>query len=657
VTEDSTSNVLSPQLILKSYLLSSFVFIPFNTYLNCQIEYFKKNSSMKSKIISIVIIFILQCSTFSQDTIRFAWMSDTHIGNPTAAEDMRNSVNDINSLYGLDFTILSGDITEMGSNEELKLAKQILDSLNQPYYIVPGNHDCKWSESGATAFIKLWGNDRFVFEYGNYLFLGLHQGPRMRMGDGHWAPEDLRWLDSVLQTTPKDKRIFFVTHYPINNEIDNWYEVLDRMKNYNIQAFLFGHGHRNNKLNFEEIPGVMGRSNLRAGNPEGGYTIAEIIGDTIKFYEKNPVTDKKVLWHSLILTDQIKKEPAGIRPDFSINQKYPDIKKVWTFESGFTNGSSPAVWKNIVFTGDASGVMHALSIKDGDEVGLFKTNGPIYSSPAVKDDYVVFGSADSNVYCINAETGLLEWKVKTNAEVLGSPSIDDNTVYIGGSDRIFRTIELETGKVKWQFDELEGFIESRPLIYKDKIIFGAWDTYLYCLDKTTGKLLWKWQGDLKGLLYSPSACIPVATNDVVYITAPDRKLTAIDINSGRQLWRTGKYQVRESIGISEDGSKIFVRTMRDSIIAFPSSPTLPEPLWITNVGFGYDINSAQHVEKDGVLFYGTKNGLLIALDSSNGEILWQQKLGVTIINTITPLSSKRVLLSDVDGRTMLIEAE
>jgi 3',5'-cyclic AMP phosphodiesterase CpdA len=131
-----------------------------------------------TKIFFLAVIFFLQNYSYTQtDTIRFAWMSDTHIGNPTAAEDLRNSVNDINSLYGLDFTILSGDITEMGSNEELKLAKQILDSLQQPYYIVPGNHDNKWSESGATMFARLWGDDRFIFESGEYLLLAYTRDP------------------------------------------------------------------------------------------------------------------------------------------------------------------------------------------------------------------------------------------------------------------------------------------------------------------------------------------------------------------------------------------------------------------------------------------------------------------------------------------------
>ena len=615
------------------------------------------------KIFFLALVLLINTSIFSQtDTIRFAWMSDTHIGNPTAVQDLRNAVKDINSLHGINFTIISGDIAEMGSNEQLKLAKQILDSLNTIYYIIPGNHDCKWSESGAILFPKLWRNDRFIFNYKNYLFIGLHQGPIMKMGDGHWPPEDLRWLDSTLKNISKEKRIFFVTHYPINNEIDNWYEVLDRMKNYNTQAFLFGHGHRNGIYYFpqgdgtEGIPGVMCRSTLRAKDTVGGYTIAEIADDTIKFYEKTPLTNKKRYWYKVALGEHnYDKSVKGERPDFSINKKYPGVKEEWIHNAGFTNGSSPAIWRNSVFVGDESSVLHKLSLKNGNILGSFKTKGPVYSTPAVKNDYVVFGSADSNVYCINASTCNLVWKVKTGAEVLGSPSIDSDTVYIGGSDRKFRAVDLKTGKILWTFDKLNGFIETKPQVYKNKIIFGAWDTYLYCLNKTSGELLWKWKGEREGLLYSPAAFWPVAAKDIVFIVAPDRKLTAVDINTGKQLWRTAKYQVRETIGISEDKSKFFVRTMRDSIIAFPVSETLPEPLWITNAKFGYDINSAQLSEKDGVLFYGTKNGLLLALNSSTGKILWEHKVGVTIINTVKPLDSKRVLLNDFDGRTILIE--
>jgi hypothetical protein len=39
------------------------------------------------------------------------------------------------------------------------------------------------------------------------------------------------------------------------------------LKQYNTQAALCGHGHRNAIFNFVGVPGVMGRSNLRGNAP------------------------------------------------------------------------------------------------------------------------------------------------------------------------------------------------------------------------------------------------------------------------------------------------------------------------------------------------------------------------------------------------------
>jgi len=178
---------------------------------------------------------------------------------------------------------------------------------------------------------------------------------------------------------------------------------------------------------------------------------------------------------------------------------------------------------------------------------------------------------------------------------------------------------------------------------------------LYALDAGTGALLWKWRGDKPGALLSPAACWPVAANGKVFVVAPDRKMTAIDLATGGQVWRTGDYVVRESIGLSEDSQRFYVRAMNDFVYAFATGPDQPQKLWERNAQFGYDINSAMLVEKDGVLFYGTKNALLLAFDASNGQILWQHKFGSGIVNTLVPLSRNEVLLTDFDGNIAVIE--
>lgn len=610
------------------------------------------------KKLFIILLLVTQTS-LSQTSFKFAWLSDIHIGYPTAEEDLRISVNDINSFNDIDFTIISGDITAIGSLEELSLAKEILDKLRMPYYIIPGNHDCKWSESGSTDFIKLWGDDRFVFEFDKYLFIGLHQGPRMRMADGFWAPEDIRWLDSVLYTLPNSNQpLFFVTHYPLDKGIANWYEVLDRLKNFNTQAALFGHGHRNRIYDFESVPGIMGRSNLRTNDQTSGYTISEVKNDTIYLYEKNPAQELKY-WNQLALQQRNYEAyiPELIRPDFSINQKYPEVKEVWSFNTGYTIGSSAAIYNNSIIFGDASGSVYSLNTDDGNLNWTFQTHGPIYSTPVVTNNLTVFGSSDSLVYCLNADNGELVWEYKTNAAVLGCPVIENDIVYIGGSDRVFRALNINNGKIIWENDGLNGFVETKPVIYEDKILFGAWDEHYHCLDKNSGELIWKWKGDRSGVLYSPAVCWPVVNDGVVFFAAPDRTLNAIEINSGNTLWRTGKYEVRETIGMQTDKQTIFIRTMNDSLIALPASKELREPIWITDAGFGYDISSAQIIEIDEIILYPTKTGELYALRSDNGEILWIHKLSTGYINTVTPVSSKKIITTGLDGLIKLISVE
>lgn len=235
---------------------------------------------------------------------------------------MSRAVHDINGLSGVDFILISGDVTEMGKNSELELAKAILDSLKNPYHIIPGNHDTKWSESGFTKFSQLWGNNKFEFEYGDYRFIGIHQGPLMRMGDGHFTPEDLCWLDSLLTSIRnKNQPLIFVTHYPVDSSIDNWYELVDRAKQYNTQVVLVGHGHRNKVLNFEGIHGVMGRSSLRRKDIAGGYTLVEIQNDSMFFYERLTGIGTKSAWHSISFEqkDYLSDAAHYERPDFSIN--------------------------------------------------------------------------------------------------------------------------------------------------------------------------------------------------------------------------------------------------------------------------------------------------------------------------------------------------
>ncbi|MGE5432583.1 MAG: PQQ-binding-like beta-propeller repeat protein [Syntrophomonadaceae bacterium] len=612
---------------------------------------------MKTKLLPVLLLFIFTTGFAQVKPFHFAWLSDLHVGSAAGEEDLKRSVDDINNRHEVDFTIVSGDITQTGKGSDLRLAKSILDRLKKPYYIIPGNHDTKWSESGATDFIRLWGKDRFVFRYSGILFIGLHEGPLMRMADGHFAPEDLRWMDSTLAGISKEEPVVIVTHYPVDSQIDNWYELLNRIKPYNVKCILVGHGHANRKLNFEGVKGIMGRSNLRAGKSWGGYNLVEVEGDSMRFSERTPGGNTLPVWNRISLerVNYLADTTKYGRPDFSINSVYADTKLVWRKETGYTIASAPAVSKDIAVAGNTSGKVFALSVKNGSAIWDFKTKGAVYSSPEISGNRVVFGSCDSNVYCLNLKNGKLIWKFKTGAAVVAAPVISKEIVYIGSSDHKFRALSLSTGKLLWEFNNVQGFVEAKPLIYQDKVIFGAWDSYLYALEIKTGKLLWKWNNGKDEVLYSPSACYPVASMGKIFIVAPDRYMTAIDAATGKEVWRTNRYQVRESIGISEDGKSIYARCMTDTVISVSASNNSFTAQWVSNVKFGYDIDPNMPVEKSGVVFFGTKNGFIYALEGKTGETIRAYRTGPALVNNIAVLDRRNVIVTTMDGSVMMIK--
>ena len=602
-------------------------------------------------------------STAQIKPFRFIHISDTHIGSPDgkAEEDLRRTVNDINEMKDIAFVVITGDITELGTNEQLKTAKRILDSLHIKYYIIPGNHDSGWSESGGVSFISTFGYDKFWFDYNGVRFIGCASGPYVRMSDGHVPRDAIIWLDEVLKKTSHDQPLVFLNHYPIDNGLDNWYEITDRLKDYNTIAVLCGHGHANRAMNFEGIPGVMGRSNLRAKADVGGFNMVDIKNDSIIYADRSPGPDS-YRGETLSSWTSIKIEKRNInpdkkfeRPDYSINEKYSRVKEKWIYSSDANIISTPAVANDLVIVGNQNGKMIALSMKNGKERWTYQTGGSIFSSPAVSNGYVVFGSGDGEIYCLRLKNGRLGWHKKTGAAVLGSPIIQSDAIFIGGSDHTFMAIDLHSATVIWKFNGLEGPVVSTPLLYDKDVIFGAWDKNLYAVNRTNGKLNWKWNNGSSVINYSPAACIPVANDGVVYVVAPDRYISAIDANNGKTIWRNNEATVRESIGISNDGKFVYGKTMQDTIVAYATSREPQHPGWKLNCGFGYEHVPSMLIEKDGQVFFGTRNGVVYCIDPITKKIIWVHKIDNSMVNTVRVIDKQHIIASTMDGKVTMLE--
>ena len=608
-----------------------------------------------------VFLLLALCAraSFAQSSFKFAHVSDIHIGSHNSEEDLSRTVHNINADSSLKFVIISGDITDFGTDSAFHIAKNILDSLNKPWYIIPGNHDANWSESGTNSFKKIFGSETFKFEYGGYLFLGTVCGPNMRMSPGQVSRENIVWLDSTLKNL-KDKNIpiIFVNHYPLDSSLNNWFDIMDLLKTRNTQLILCGHGHANHQFNFEGIPGIMGRSNLRAKKEVGGYNVVTIKDGTVTYEEKNPLTNEQKEWAQVKLYqhDFTADTTHYFRPSYAVNKTFKNVKTVWQYNDNSDIGSGVAVNKNLVIASNSNGEVYALNLKNGKKVWFFSTKGKIYSTPAVENGLVVVASTDDNIYCLNAKNGKLVWKFETKKPIVANPLVKNGVAFIGAADGHFRALDLKSGKLKWDYFGVKGFVVTKPLFYNDKIYFGSWGTEFYALNAETGALVWKWDNGSSNRMYSPAACYPVATDGKIFIVAPDRFMTVLDAQNGNVIWRKKDpdERVRESMGLSSDSSLVYAKTMEGKLIGVSTSlPDMQIP-WHSDVGLNYEIAPTAIVEYKNIIYVPSNSGVVVAVNR-DGSILWKHKISNCLITCIVPVSKNKVIATTMDGKVTCLE--
>ncbi len=595
---------------------------------------------------------------FSILLFTFALLTDTHISssNPRPMEDLQRSIAEINQNPAIEFVVVTGDLTESGDRASIQAIKDALDQLHVPFYAASGNHETTWSESGVMDFSRVFGDSRFAFTHNGMYFIGFNSGPVIRMADGHVAPQDIAWLKHNLDSVSAagDAPIFVFTHYPLRNgDVDNWYDVTDVLREHNVQCVMGGHYHRNLLFDCDGIADVLNRSNLRDKDGVNGYSIISIT-DSIRFNEKR-IGEEAQHWLSLPFGKKAY-EPSNeeLRPNFDVNKEYKQVQRVW--HKALRGGiySTPVTDGKSLFIGDDVGVMYSLNLKSGKTNWSFDTGMRIVGSPAVSEGVVVFGSANYNIYGLDAKTGKELWHITTNQAVMGAATIHEGIAYIGGGDGRMFAIEIKTGRVKWSFDELKNYVLTRPLVYKNKLYFGCWDTHMYALNLADGSLAWKWNNGNGNPKLSPASVWPVAANGKIFITAPDRYFTCLDAETGEQVWRTKEYKVRETVGLSEDGKTIYSKCMWDTIVAMDATTHEPITRWATHAGFGYEHNPAMPLDKDGTLWVSTKNGLLLGMDAKTGTVLWRHKIGNSILNTPLPLSGKECIFTSSEGTVTYI---
>ena len=608
------------------------------------------------RLFSFAAVMVLLTLVAQGGAVKLAILTDVHVTPGNANEGkLREAVAEINAT-DVDAVIMSGDLTNEGSDEQLRNVKGILDGITHPLYVIPGNHENNWSQSACKTFNDLWGADRFVFTIDNLVVVGMNCGPFMKMGDGHIKQEDLIWLDSTLNVMVKPgMQVLSVNHYPILADLDNYRAYVDILKKYPVITHQCGHYHHWRLYETDGINGVM----LRALDMGGsyGYTLMDIDLDRQWVYIYNKVigADPEQMYAYHINTDYYTSQlnESEFLPEYEYQQRLKfKLKPVIADNASiFTRVGVDS--KNLYF-GNSLGYCKAVDKQTGELRWQYKTDAMLFSRPAVSDKFIVLPTSDKRLVWLDKKNGKLKWQYNADGPYVADGIVKDGILYQGGF-KTFQAWDVKRHRLLWHYDSINNYCQAEPVVDGNDVIFGAWDTYLRNLDRRTGLLHWKWNNGRDVNLYSPGNVVPVVTPDHVVIVAPDRYATGISRKSGEQLWREkNDNKVRESLGHSVDGKVAYAKTMDGTLVAMSTGDRY-ELLWTVDLGFGYEHAPCIVLEHDGFIYCGSRRGMLAVVDAATHQLVFSCPLGSSEVNGFEVDENGDIYCSLIEGTIWRIE--
>lgn len=599
-----------------------------------------------------IFVLLLLWAPLPAQQYRYGWFTDTHVGSPGGDSNLVACVNSINARADIAFVVVTGDISETGRTADLTRAKAILSALKVPYYIFPGNHDTKWSESACSAFPRLFGATRFSFAAGNALHIGINSGIPWRGGGGHFEPQDLAWLDSVITALPPEKEVFFYSHQPMDGDVDNWFMALNILKKKNIQFLLCGHGHANKVMWVDSIPSVMSRATL-ATPKKGvawGYSIVSDYGDSVTFSEIR-ADSFYATWAA------ITKAPRATSPATdSVQFSNGGVAVSWLKNLGVTHSAPLLAAEGFLYSVGTDGVLRCFT-SAGREVWQYPLGAPVFSRPVVESGILAVATLEGELITLKAATGKVIQSIGVGEPVtsqLVSAKLDvegESTfgILFGTASGKLYCYDLYFLNQLWVNNSAAGMIETAPLIEQNRAFFGAWDGYFYCVDITTGQLNWKWTEN-KNFYYSPAACWPVSDGKSVFVAVPDKFVSSVDLLLGKTNWRKNDANAWESIGISADKKKLFVKSSMNKFFALDA--LTGKVIKEVDLKFGLDTMPVRILEDNGNIFLSAKNGwvYLIGQDWQPRKLLF---LGTARVNSVVALGGGAYAVNNMDGKIVV----
>lgn len=251
------------------------------------------------------------------------------------------------------------------------------------------------------------------------------------------------------------------------------------------------------------------------------------------------------------------------------------------------------------------------------------------------------------------------------------PAFDNKkNIYIIDSDGLITSVDSQTGNKNWSQD-MDLDVTSGISTHKDLIFFGTSDGKIYCLSREVLNesdnlfsitnipfisdslpVKPKWHFQLKSESIAPA----VGSYNNIFVKTNDGDTLAIDITDGSLSWKNISGNIplslRGSGSASVDFENIYVARDDGTLVSLlQQSGKLNWYISISAKSGRNELESLRDVEMSpyidsGIIFVGSYQGNLIAVDSISGSLLWS--VPISIVSNLDGDDDK-LFASSTDG--------
>jgi outer membrane protein assembly factor BamB len=374
--------------------------------------------------------------------------------------------------------------------------------------------------------------------------------------------------------------------------------------------------------------------------------------------------------------------------NFSDLSKPPTLAWTTYVPGGGRVGSGVTYGDGKIFPGSFQDQQVALDAKTGKLLWTtFTKTAMIFSGSYANGKFVRGGTDDNTLYCFDAKTGKVLWTyaADTAGYFCTGTAIGYNMVYAPNKDGYIYAINLDNGKLVWRYKGPGTMIfPGTPTVADGKVYVTAGQNASYgdefgesqfaCLDAFTGEAIWT----LPIEAYAPRESVAIAYGYLYLI--PGEVTKAVDSISGSEYEVMGSIWAFASSESDTLSSQVQAAPLRGSSNFWASASVVdsyevgswsmfrhdakrssiggqgPENLsliwsFATN---GAVVSSPSIV--DGVVYFGSQDHNVYAVNAQTGAKLWSFKTDYTIESSVAVVNGK-VVTGAEDGYVYCLNAK